>query len=91
MRNMPAQDACCHAAVSHSPRRNAVVRFVKWWASLTLLLGPLSVCPICGQQGCGGGLLSAGVLGAFGAALTVVPKWLAGRFRRHSDLEGAET
>ena len=60
--------------------RSPMVRFFKWWASFFVLLGPLAVCPFCGQPGCGGGALSAGVLGAIVAALTFVPRRLARLF-----------
>lgn len=61
--------------------RSPIVRFFKWWAGLFVLLGPLAVCPFCGQAGCGGGALSAGVLGAIVAALTFVPRRLARLFK----------
>jgi hypothetical protein len=57
-------------------------RFIKWWAGCFLLLGPLAVCPICGQPGCAGGALSAGVLGAIVAALTFVPRRIARLYGR---------
>ena len=57
-------------------------RFVKWWASCFVLLGPLAVCPFCGAPGCAGGALSAGVLGAFVAALTFVPRRIARLYSR---------
>jgi hypothetical protein len=60
-----------------------VARFLKWWVSCFVLLGPLAVCPFCGQPACGGGAFSAGVLGAIVAALTFVPRrfarFIAGR------------
>lgn len=65
-----------------------IVRFFMWWASLFALLGPLAVCPICGQAGCAGGALGAGVLGAIVAALTFVPRRIARLFngRVHLDV-----
>ena len=57
------------------------MRFFKWWAGLFVLLGPLVVCPFCGQPGCGGGALGAGVLGAIVAALTFLPRRLARLFK----------
>ena len=59
------------------------MRFFKWWAGFFVLLGPLAVCPFCGQPGCGGGVLGAGVLGAIVAALTFVPRRLARLFKGH--------
>jgi len=70
-----------------SGRPNPIVRFLKWWASLFVLLGPLAVCPFCGQAGCGGGALSAGVLGAVVAALTFVPRRIVRLFHRHEQPE----
>ncbi|MCK4659992.1 MAG: hypothetical protein KAV82_10770 [Phycisphaerae bacterium] len=61
--------------------RSPIVRFFKWWAGLFVLLGPLAVCPFCAQPGCGGGALSAGVLGAIVAAITFVPRWIARLFK----------
>ena len=58
--------------------RSPIMRFFKWWAMLFIVGGPLAVCPFCGQPGCGGGALSAGALGAIVAALTFVPRRLAG-------------
>jgi len=40
-----------------------LLRFVVWWFSFFVLLGPLSVCPICRQPGCAGGTASTGILG----------------------------
>jgi len=56
------------------------MRFFKWWTMLFIVGGPLAVCPFCGQPGCGGGALSAGVLGAIVAALTFVPRRLGRLF-----------
>ena len=61
--------------------RSPIVRFSKWWAAVFILTGPLAVCPFCGQPGCGGGALSAGVLGAIVAGLTFVPRRLARLFK----------
>ena len=63
--------------------RSGTGRFLKWWASLVLLLGPLAVCPFCGQAGCAGGALGAGILGAIVAALTFVPRRLAHLFEKN--------
>ena len=60
--------------------RSPIMRFFKWWTMLFIVGGPLAVCPFCGQPGCGGGALSAGVLGAIVAALTFVPRRLGRLF-----------
>ena len=67
-----------------------IMRFFKWWAGLFVLLGPLAVCPFCGQPGCGGGALGAGVLGAIFAALTFVPRRLARLFKGHVQRDGQD-
>jgi hypothetical protein len=72
---------------SRSRWSSPIMRFFKWWAGLFVLLGPLGVCPFCGQPGCGGGALSAGVLGAIVAALTFVPRRLARLFKGHVQRE----
>jgi hypothetical protein len=61
----------------HLMWRRPIARFFKWWISFFVVLGPLAVCPFCGQPGCGGGAFSAGVLGAIVAALTFVPRRVA--------------
>jgi len=58
------------------------VRFLGWWASMFALLGPLSVCPFCGQPGCGVGTAAAGVMGGIVATLMTVPRWVLGLFGR---------
>ncbi len=65
------------------------MRFFKWWAGFFVLLGPLAVCPFCGQPGCGGGVLGAGVLGAIVAALTFVPRRLARLFNGRVQIRGS--
>lgn len=40
-----------------------VTRFLGWWAGLSGFLTAFSVCPFCGQPGCAGGPVFAGVLG----------------------------
>jgi hypothetical protein len=90
-RSLRAHDPCGDKAALRSSWRGPITRFVKWWASLFVLLGPLSVCPFCGQPGCGGGLAGAGVLGALGAALTFVPRRLTRWWKRGPVSEGSET
>jgi len=60
-----------------------LTRFLGWWASVFALLGPFSVCPFCGQPGCGIGAGAAGVLGGFVAALMTFPKYLGKLVTRH--------
>jgi hypothetical protein len=67
------------------PKR--VFSFLGWWLGFSALLGPLSVCPACGQAGCPGGAASAGVLGGLLAVLLAAPKWL---WRRVYDLRRRE-
>ena len=57
-----------------------LLRFFGWWFGFFALLGPLSVCPICGQSGCPGGAASAGVLGGIFAVLVSVPRWIRNVF-----------
>jgi membrane associated rhomboid family serine protease len=71
----------CHRHERHSARRRwrlprPITRFVAWWASVFALVGPFSVCPFCGQPGCGMGAAAAGVLGGFVAALITFPKYI---------------
>jgi len=61
--------------------RRAIVRFSQWWAMVFILTGPLAICPFCGQPACGGGAVSAGVLGTIVAALTFVPRRVARIFK----------
>lgn len=56
--------------------------FLAWWFAMFALLGPLSTCPICGRPGCGGGAISAGVLGGLLAVLTLIPRRLRWLLRR---------
>jgi len=51
-------------------------RFLAWWFAMFALLGPLSTCPICGQPGCAGGAISAGILGGLAAAALWLPRRL---------------
>ena len=80
MKMVPTKVAEQQTTVLRSRWRSPIVRFFKWWAGFFVLLGPLAVCPFCGAPGCGGGALSAGVLGAIVAALTFVPRRLARLF-----------
>ena len=73
--------ARCHRCEEHcSPRRwwlpGPITRFLGWWASVFALVGPFSICPFCGQPGCGMGAATAGVLGAFVATLMTIPRYL---------------
>jgi len=52
-----------------------LVRFFAWWFAFFTFLGPVSVCPICGQPGCAGGAAGAGV---FGGVLAVSVSGLRG-------------
>ena len=66
------------------------LRFLAWWFSFFALLGPRSVCPICGQAGCPGGTASAGVFGGLFAALISIPRWIRNLFgRRRSQKESS--
>jgi hypothetical protein len=38
-------------------------RFLGWWAGMFAFLAAFSVCPVCGQAGCAGGPVFAGLLG----------------------------
>jgi len=60
----------------------SILRFSAWWFAFFALLGPLSVCPICGQAGCPGGAASAAFSGGILAALISVPRWIRNSFRR---------
>lgn len=60
-----------------------IARFAAWWFSLFALLGPLSVCPVCGQSGCPGGAASAGILGGVMAAFISGLRWVRDLARRH--------
>lgn len=60
-----------------------IARFAAWWFSLFTLLGPLSVCPVCGQSGCPGGAASAGILGGVMAAFISGLRWICNSVRRH--------
>lgn len=60
-----------------------IARFAAWWFSLFALLGPLSVCPSCGQSGCPEGPTSAGVLGGVGAAFISGLHWIFNCAKRH--------
>ncbi len=60
-----------------------IARFAAWWFSLFTLLGPLSVCPVCGQSGCPGGAASAGILGGVMAAFISGLRWVRDLARRH--------
>jgi len=57
------------------------VRFLAWWFSFSALLGPLSTCPICGQPGCAGGIVGAGILGGVAAAFLWIPRQIIRAFR----------
>jgi len=59
-----------------------MMRFFGWWSSMFALLGPLSVCPFCGQPGCGIGTTAAAVFGAIIATFMVVPRWVLGLFKK---------
>jgi len=61
-----------------------MARFAAWWFSLFALLGPLSVCPLCGQSGCPGGAASAGMLGGVMAAFISALHWICNSARRRS-------
>lgn len=60
-----------------------IARFAAWWFSLFALLGPLSVCPVCGQSGCPGGAASAGILGGIMAAFISGLRWVRDLARWH--------
>ena len=57
-------------------RPRSVLRFFGWWFGMFALLGPFSVCPFCGQPGCGGGAVSAGLFGGMIAAAVSVGRWI---------------
>ena len=59
-----------------------VLHFLAWWFAMFALLGPLSICPICGQAGCPGGAAGAGVSGGILAALISVPRWVRNVFKQ---------
>ena len=77
MKTVPIKAAEEQTTAPRSRWRRPIVRLFKWWTMVFILTGPLAVCPFCGAPGCGGGALSAGVLGAIVAALTFVPRRLA--------------
>ena len=60
-----------------------IARFAAWWFGLFALLGPLSVCPVCGQSGCPGGAASAGILGGIMAAFISGLSRIRNFVRRH--------
>ena len=60
-----------------------ILRFLGWWAGIFGFIGPFSVCPFCGQPGCGMGAASAGLLGGLAAALMTLPKYLRKAIARH--------
>jgi len=62
----------------------SITRFFGWWASVFALLGPLSVCPFCGQPGCSIGTAAAGVSGGIIATLMTVPSWILGLFKKRA-------
>ena len=66
------------AAIRRSQWLSPIFRFVAWWFSLFALLGPLSVCPFCGQPGCGVGGASAGLLGGIIAAVISIRRRIFG-------------
>jgi hypothetical protein len=74
-----------HRAVAPVSLWRRIVRplggFLAWWFAMFALLGPLSTCPICGQPGCGGSAISAGVLGGVAAAVLWLPRRLIRAFR----------
>ena len=55
-----------------------VARFFGWWFCFFAFLGPLSVCPVCGQSGCPGGAVSASAFGGVLAAAVSGVRWLWG-------------
>jgi len=65
-----------------SMRRRRLTRFLGWWSGIFLLMGPLSVCPFCGQPGCGVGVAAAGVMGGIVATVMTVPRWIMGLFKQ---------
>lgn len=67
----------------------SVLRFLGWWFGFFALLGPLSVCPICGQAGCPGGTVGAGASGGILAALISLPRWIRNVFRRRNRKESS--
>jgi hypothetical protein len=71
------------AETRHTPHTwfRPLLRFCGWWFAMFALLGPLSTCPICGQPGCGGGAISAGILGGLAAAALWLPRRLIRAFR----------
>ena len=81
MKTVPIKATEEQATAPRPRRRSLIVRFLKWWTMVFILMGPLAICPFCGQPGCGGGALSAGVLGAIVAALTFVPRRFARLFK----------
>ena len=82
MKTVPIKATEEQSTAPRSRWRSPIMRFFKWWAICFASLGPLAVCPFCGQAGCGGGLFSAGVLGTIVVALTFVPRRLARLFKR---------
>ncbi len=64
-----------------------LVRFAAWWFSLFALLGPLSVCPVCGQSGCPGGAASAGILGGVMAAFISALRWICDSVRHRRSIK----
>lgn len=78
-----------HSGLRRQWLPNPIARFLIWWASLFALVGPFSVCPFCGQPGCGMGAASAGILGGLAAALMAFPRYLRGVVtRRRSEDSG---
>jgi len=61
-----------------------ITRFFGWWASVFALLGPLSVCPFCGQPGCSIGTAAAGISGVIIATFLTVPKWILGLLKKQA-------
>jgi hypothetical protein len=69
----------------HKPKLSPfgrLFRFVGWWFGFTGLYATFSACPICGQQGCPGGILSSSIVGAFFALCLQDWKRLYGFLKR---------
>jgi len=77
--DMPAGAA---SAGGRSVRVKRAMRFFGWWFCFFAFLGPLSVCPVCGQSGCPGGAVSAGAFGGVLATAVSGVRWLWGLVAR---------
>jgi len=97
MRSQPNQhaDAASPSAKRHGAplrtrlgRWGLLGRFLAWWFGLFAFLSAFSICPICGQPGCAGGPVSAGVLGGLFALITSVLRPF--RHRRRATPEAPE-